>query len=285
MKFPPSLILVLTLGLATGAGEPPLLPTVDVAGVAVVRESFDEGGENPYRPFGLEPGTRLSVVFRSPAVRLVCFDAGASTVDSFTDDRGTNLMALAHRLQVPGYLGHGCGIIKNGRVAHVEIFGGTPPAAGAGFVQARGKAVFFTGSTTARLVSAPVKAEKGAEIHVGEAFHFQVARWDEGGIGGKGATVSLRVQSHPAGIAQLRFLDGGGQVVESRPAGTVVEGEGEDRVFLLHFQLAAMPPEIALEIDSWSDLQRVEVPYEARAGIGGAPAATGATGAPTGPSD
>lgn len=269
MKPPAALVLVLALVHTAGAQEPPPLPTTTVAGVAVVRESFDEGGENPYRPFGLEPGTRLSLVFRSPMARLVCFDGGGSTVDSLTDDQGTNLMALAHRLQVPGYLGHGCGILKDGQVAHVEIFGGTPPAPGAGFVQARGTAVFFTGSMRAQVSSPVVKAEKGSELHAGEVARFQIERWEAGGIGGKGVNVSLRLESHPASLANLRFRDGAGNLVESRPAGVVVDGTGDKRVFLLHFQLATMPEEVSLDIDYWSDLQRMEVPFEVRAGLGG----------------
>ena len=268
MKLPRPTLLVLALAaLAYGEGPPPA-PEIRVAGLAVVRETVDATEAEPYMPFGLEKGTCMSLILRLPERRIVSFDQGESSVESIVDDKGTNLMAISHRLQVPGFLGHGCGIVKNGQLAHVEIFGGTPPAGGATLVKARGNAVLFTGSHVAKITTTPVKAEKDAEILADGVFRFQLARWEPGGIGGKGANLTLRLEVHPAAIAGVRFFDGEGNPVESRPAGMAVEKVGDKRVFLLHHQLAAMPENLAMEIDHWSDLQRVDVPFDVKAGLG-----------------
>ena len=271
MNFRRQLLLALALmALARGDG-PPSAPLIGVSGLAVVRRTIDAAEADPYKPFGLDTGTSLSLIFQLPGQRIVCFDQGDSSVESMVDDQGTNLLALSHRLQVPGFLGHGCGILHNGQLAHVEIFGGTPPATGATMVQARGKAVFFTGSVSGKLPSAPVKAEKDAEIRAGDTFKLRIARWEPGGIGGKGVNLTLRTEFHPAVMAGVKFLDGEGNPIESRPAGMAIEGTGENRVFLLHHQLASLPESLAMEIDYWSDLQRVEVPFDMKAGLGGAP--------------
>lgn len=269
MKLPvPALLALVSVTLARGE-EPPPTPVISVAGLAVVRENIEAASADPYRPFGLDKGTCLGLIFRLPGQRIVSFDQGESSVESMVDDMGTNLLALSHRLQEPGFLGHGCGIVENGQRAHVEIFGGTPPATGAAMVQAKGKVVFFTGSLSGKIPASPVKAEKDAELRAGEMFKFQIARWEPGGIGGEGVNLTLRVEFNPAHLAGLKFSDGGGKVIESRAAGMAVEGTGEKRVFLLHYQLDSMPENLAMEIDYWSDLQRVEVPFDLRAGLGG----------------
>jgi hypothetical protein len=265
----PILAVLALVAIGQGEGPPPPAPVIEVAGLAVVRENIDAAEAEPYKPFGLERGTTLSLIFRLPEQRIVSFDQGESSVGSLVDDKGTNLMAISHRLQVPGFLGHGCGVLKNGQMAHVEIFGGTPPVAGTTMVQARGHAVFFTGSQVAKVTTDPIKAEKDAEVRAGEHFGFQLSRWEAGGIGGNGANLTLRLEFHPAIIAGLRFSDGEGNPVESRPAGVAVERAGDKRVFLLHHQLAAMPRSLSLEIEYWSDLQRVEVPFDVKAGVGG----------------
>jgi hypothetical protein len=267
----PLILLALAAAMPAQGGEPAPAPVITVAGIAVVRENINTDAANPYKPFGLETGTRLSLLFRLPEQRMVCFDQGDSSVESMVDDQGTNLMALSHRLQVPGFLGHGCGVVEDGRLAHVEIFGGTPPSAGAGLVQTRGKAVFYTASRSEKITTASVKAKNGAEIRAGEMFQFQLDRWEAGGIAGKGVNLTLRLEFHPASIGGVKFLDGRKKSIESRPAGMAVEGAGDKRVFLLHYQLASMPDDLALEIDYWSDLGRVEVPFDVKAGLGGAP--------------
>lgn len=271
MKAHFPIVLALATAIAAHGEGAPAAAVVSVAGIAVVRENIDAGAADPYKPFGLETGTRLSLVIRIPDGRIVFFDSGDSSVDSLVDDKGTNLMALAHRLQVPGFLGHGCGIVRDGRAAHVEMFGGTVPAPGAGMVQARGKAVFFTGSASAKVSTPVVRAENGVEFKAGEMFHFQLARWEEGGIAGKGMNLSLRLKSHPAPIARLGFFDAEKNPIESRPSGVAVEGSGDKRVFLLHYQLASKPEEFSMEIEHWSDIQRLEVPFEVKAGLGGEP--------------
>lgn len=263
------IFLALTAATLVRGEEPATAPVIKVAGLAVVWENIDADEADPYKPFGLEAGTRLSLIFQLPAKRIVSFDHGESSVESMVDDKGTNLLALSHRLQVPGYLGHACGIVKEGQCAHVEVFGGTAPTTGATMVQTRGKAVFFTGSRSEKIATTPVKGENGAEIRAGEVCKLSLARWEPGGIGGKGANVTLRLEFHPALIAGVNFIDAEGKQIESRPAGMAVEGEGDKRVFLLHYHLASMPENLAMEIEYWSDLERVEVPFEVKAGLGG----------------
>lgn len=261
--------LALPTLVAAQRGEAPVSAVINVTGIAVVRETFDSDPANPYKPFGLESGTRLGLAFRLPNQRIVCFDHGDSTVESMVDDQGTNLMALSHRLQVPGFLGHGCGVLEDGRVAHVEIFGGTAPVPGATMIQTRGKAVFFTGSTSAKATSPMFRAAKGAKINAGGRFDIEMARWDAGGIAGKGANVTLRLDFHPASFQSVQFVGADNTRIESRPAGMAVEGTGDKRVFLLHYQLAAMPENLSIEIDYWSDVQRIEIPFDVKAGLGG----------------
>ena len=265
--------LAFVLSAATCAADetPPPGAVINVVGLAVVRENFDTEAANPYKPFGLEAGTRLSLVFRLPERRIICFDPDESSVDAIVDDQGTNLMALAHRLQVPGFLGHGCGTARDGQIAHVEIFGGTTPAPGATIVQTRGKVVFYTGSQRAKIGTPVGLAENGAEFKAGERFQFQLARWEDGGIAGKGVNLSLRLGSHHGAIAMVNFFDGEKNLIESRPAGVAAEGTGDQRVFLLHYQLAAKPEKLSMEVEYWSDMQRVEVPFEVKHGLGGEP--------------
>ncbi len=239
-----------------------------VAGIAVVRESL-ENEEARYRPFGLEPGTRLSLLFASPTTRLVAFDPETSRVDTLTDDMGTNLMALSNRFQVPGYLTRSCGILSDGTLAHAEIFGGTPPSAGATAVHARGVAVFQTASRLETVISPMIEGAKDATFQAGERFLFTATRWEKGGIGGKGITLTLSCLAPPASIQALRFMDAERKEIESRPAGVSVEKSGDDLLTILHYQLATEPKECAIEVTHWADIRPLEVPFFIRAGLGG----------------
>lgn len=239
-----------------------------IAGIAVVREVLDKQGVD-YKPFGMDTGIKLSMIFANSGDRIVGMDTASCRLDMLSDDKGTNLLALTNRLQVPGFQPHACGISADGKSAHAEISGNTAPCAGATAVRARGVAVFETASKLETTRSGLVATGKGARFAAGAAGEFVVTRWDTGGIAGKGISLSLAFAGRPAAIQSLRFLDAEGKEIVSRPAGSASESQGEEKRTILHYQLGDAPDHCAIEVTRWEDLKPVEVPFSIRAGLGG----------------
>ncbi len=278
------ILLVATVGWLGGpwsraqepaAAPPAVTPPADTAiqtrclGVAVVREVVETDAQS-YKPFGMDVGTRLSLAFRTdgPAA-LVCFDAEASRLDSFIDDLSTNLLALSHRLQSPGFVPYACGTLGAGNQAYVEILGGTAPTAGATRVLARGTAVFRVGSRKEQAVSPVTQLKVGETFLLGDRFQFPVTRVEKGGLGSKSAKVSLSFTGDSYQIASARFLDGNGAALDARSAGWRRDGRGDAARSEFNFIFDPVPAECAIEIVFWADMKAVALPFSVESGIGG----------------
>jgi hypothetical protein len=241
------------------------MPVARIAGVAVIREVL-ESRTGKYRPFGMETGTRVSLVFHSPSLRLVGLDPVASRIESFADDAGTNLLALSHRLQEPGFLERGFGIMADGNLAHVEIYGGTPPARGASRLALHGKVVFLTASTRSLAVSAPSETGLGKEFQVGGKFVFTTTRWAT--ADGKSTSVSLSCDGNPLQFAAFRFLGADGKEIASRAARWDSWNNCREKKPVFHFQLSAHPKTCALEVSCWNDLRPLDADIHLTTGLG-----------------
>jgi hypothetical protein len=272
------LLGLLVAGLAMGQDvrvgtSVALVPTgqrvaVRVAGLAVVHEAL-ETEKTRYRPFGLETGTRVSLVFHAPAGGLVCFDAPASRIDSMTDDTGGNLLAMSSRFQTSGFLARSAGIQANGALAHLEIFGGTPPAAGAKSIDIRGVAVFRTATRQAKLVSPVAVAGIGHVFDAGGRFSFKVVRWEKDGAASKDLRMALAYDGDPRQLAGFRFLGADGREIPSRQIGqSVDEGKAGTKAYY-YFQIETAPPAFSLEATCWDDMRPIDVPLAVTVDLGG----------------
>ena len=277
------ILLVATVGWLCGpssraqepAAPPAATPPAETAiqtrclGVAVVREVVETDAQS-YKPFGMDTGTRLSLAFRTdgPAA-LICFDAEASRLDSFTDDLGTNLLALSHRLQSPGFVPYACGTLGAGNQAYAEILGGTAPAAGAARVLAKGTAVFRVGSRKEQAVSPTTRLKVGETFLLGDRFQFPVTRVEKGGLGSKSAKVSLSFTGDCYQMASMRFLDGKGAALNARAAGWRRDDRNAAARSEFHFIFDPVPAECAIEIVFWADMKALALPFSVESGIGG----------------
>lgn len=279
--FPPILLLAATAwpGLVRGqqASGPDEAKAerehqVEVAGLAVVRTALPADGDPGYKPFRLDRGTRLGLLFRRPEGDLVCFDDQVSRIASFADDRGTNLLELSHRLQKSGFVPYACGTTSDGGEAYVEIAGGMPPAAGSTRVRAVGVAAFRVASTQATAEGATVRPEKDATVVVGEdpRFEFRIDRWQSGGGESDGVRLSLAHTGDCRLFDSFVFVDGEGEVIPTRSAAVSRAGEtGAQAATYFHFELESTPPQLGLRLTYWTDMEVLEIPFEVEAGLGG----------------
>jgi len=269
--LPAALLLAGTLGHAAGDDDKSM--SVDLAGVAVVRGTIPAEDSPGFKPFGMERGTRLALIFKRPAGKLICFDEAASRIDRFTDDLGENLLEISSRLQKTGFLPYGCGITAKGAAAYVEIVGGKPPSDGATKVMAQGVAVFRVGSQTAELHSSLIPMEQGATVLVGEKgkanYSFTIARWKTGGAAGKGAKLTLLYRGDCRVFHQFHVFDVDGKPLESHEAGVNRQTKGTQNETSFHFLLDTVPEKLVLRVSYWEDMQTLKVPFKVAAGIGG----------------
>ena len=238
-----------------------------VAGISVVRDTLDAKFAR-YRPFSQDPGTRISLIYSDPGAHLIAFDCLKSSLVAFTDNLGTNLLAHTNRLQSSGFIDHQSGVSVDGSRGYFEIFGTQTPSQGALRCTVSGSAVFLTASRMETLQSPVTPTGSGQRVSVGEKFQFTTTRWEKGGIGNAGTTLSLACAADPRIFIAFRFLAPDGSALESRSVGQINEMGSPERPSVLHFHLADAPTQWILETTYWSDASSVIVPFTLSTSLG-----------------
>lgn len=235
-------------------------PEVRVSGVQVVwdddREAFDGFGL-----FSTQDALALGLVVDAGGPSIIEFDEDASELVALRDDLGTKL---------GGEIGPFPKISEDGRLLRLELKSEKAPAAGASQLQAKGEAVVITGSETETLECGPLKVEKDAELDFGHELEFRIAKVGKPDWGDAKMQIDLEIKRDIPEVATLRFYDAEGGEIESDRAGTSRMSFNNNVTVTHSFTLAQELDEVRFELDRWTDLGRIAVPFEFSIGLGGA---------------
>ena len=190
----------------------------------------DESGNPQDKRFSLMgQGTELAIFLRAEGKTIVDVDTSGSTIDSFADDRGKDLLKGPDGKKPEGFFGGPIGhseVAPSGSLAKIEFHAPGIPSTGAQKVEVKGTLKALTGSDPQTFVSKGVALKEGTKFYLGE-IEFNVKEWKKGSLGFIGAdesekdihTLTLATNSDIRKVKALEFLDAKGTPIKAREVG------------------------------------------------------------------
>jgi len=246
---------------AAQAADPGL--KVEARGLRVVGEGYGE--ENGLRPFNWFPGVTVALLVTSPAGGLIEFDSRASEVTKLVDNKGTDLMVRGE-FSMPGFTGSE-DVSDDGKAMMIDVGGGGVPAKGADSIQVTGTLAIrrATQQKVHKADNVAVKADQ--KIEAGPVA-FTISSVGKPDWGDNPLRITLEAKQHVDTIAEIRFLDAGGAVIESHRTGSMTMSMGDDVQVTLEFDLAKAVESFSVEVVYWTDLQTAKVPFDVTVRVG-----------------
>ncbi|HIG84400.1 MAG TPA: hypothetical protein EYG40_02555 [Verrucomicrobia bacterium] len=269
MKINTKLAVLFTTLYLPAAAIAQSSPEVKVAGIRVINEIVGDDNDKlvPFNTF--EKGTELALLIEAGGASIIKVDAKASTIDSFTDDGGKDLMVKAK-----GYNRNGFGsfpkVSKDGKSAMIEIKGAAVPNAKAGKVIAKGTLVVYTGSKTEKIKSQPFEPKKGTNLKVGD-IELTVTKAGKPSFGNDPLELEFETKNKAITmVAGVKFYDAAGKEIESHGTGSSSMGFNKNFTYGQSYGLKkSVAEKVVLEFEVWTDLAEKKIPFSVAAGIGG----------------
>jgi hypothetical protein len=227
-------------------------PEVVVGGIQIARvvASADDFSA---KPFHADNGTRIVLWVKMPAGQgLIEIDERASLLQSFTDDKGTN---------VGGKFGSFPQEFKDGTGGTIEVESSGFPAQGATALLAEGSVAMTVASGTRKTRVANVSLRNDAKFMFGQTS-ITLAEVETEGDSQK-FTLKLP-RSVMTGIKEVVFLDAKGQALESSNSGRGYMNDNAEMSFSVKTALKTL----TIEFEAWQGLRTIKVPFKVKAGIG-----------------
>ncbi|HET7746138.1 MAG TPA: hypothetical protein VFM29_02490 [Vicinamibacteria bacterium] len=239
--------------LAQGRAAAAAAAAVEVAGVRIIGPGYGEDGTE-LRAFNESPGLALALAVKAPGkTGIVDIDEDKCSIETVTDDKGTNLMEEARFGSFPK-------VSKDGSVGMVDLEVRVRPAAGSSMVKATGSLVYMAATGTK-----PVKAKVGLEN--GKTFKIGTTTVTVDGVTVEEGRTNLTFKlpkSTMLTIKDVRFLDDAGQPLEGNRMGSGWMNDQAEMSFAL--QTAAKTA--TFEFDVWQGVKENTVPFTVQAGLG-----------------
>ena len=233
---------------------------VEVGGVRVVAPPPD--GNNDLRAFNWSAGVTVSLVLTAPQGNIVSVDGNASKIDSFTDDKGTDLMG--HDNFGDSNFSTGFGFNKAGKSALVEASGSGRPAKGATQLKLTGKVAVRTSGQTKPVSADNVELKLGSELSLNE-MKFTVSGVR---LQGKDFAVTLESKQDPEAISHLEFFDESGTRIESHRSSSSSFGMQGNTTYNWEFVLKKQIDKAKIVATMWADMKTTEVPVSVKVDLG-----------------
>lgn len=245
-------------------GAPPW--NVRVAGISIVAPEGPEG----LPVFNSKPGTTVTLILSPPSGRIVGNSFSDSKLASFTDDKGTDLLAVESkdRFQKPGLnIWSSSGDETNGAAAQRgEVYVAGLPAKGATSLHFTGKAVFRTASERRQFTVADVELKAGSKFDIGD-FPVSItgAGLGKGMFGGKDTfNLTLSCPKNLESIASLDLYDAQGNSLGAKRS----SWGGMLGSYFVEYTLKKNADHAKLVASRWTDWKTSEVPIDLTVGLG-----------------
>ncbi len=226
-------------------------PQVVAGGIQIVKVAVPKD-DMFARPFNSDNGTTLVLWIRMPAGQgLIDIDEDASVLESFTDDKGTDL---------GGRFGSFPDAFEDGSGGLLDVTSTGLPAAGATRVTAQGTAVAVVAAGTKPLRVANVRVENGRTFRIGTA----TATIDDVKTEDANMTFQLKLSRQTMEtIRQLRFLDAKGAAIEGRIQGRGYSNDAGE----FYLSVPASAKTLSLEFDIWQGRREIKIPFKVQAAV------------------
>jgi len=274
---PCAFILLIAVSLASvGAHAAGTDDGADGVGARVCGVRVAAATDDGVLPFNaLEVGTTVAILVTDEAGGIVAFDEDASKIETFADDQSNDLFKGEARFQREG-IAMGARSAKDGKWLLVEVFGSGLPSAGARAIRIKGVLVVKIAQSKKTFSQASVALKEGTELKAGPVS-FKISKIGKPDWGDKLLQVTFETDGDVDAVAEVRFKDQSGRIIESSSAGTMTSttdvsffgfgGKKRKRVWR-SYDLAEKVETATIEVTCWTDLKTRKVPLDLAVTVG-----------------
>ena len=259
------------LGLAAGVAAAQV--EVSVAGIRVVGKGYRAEQEDQkfkggkLRAFNHFAGTSVGLLITSKEKVIVGLDEDRSKITIFGDSQGTDFTKAKGLF---GRKGAKFGFSdqsddKMALMTEVESTG--LPAKGTKEIILKGEFMVSVASKSVLTKSELVDAKKGAKVVVG-IHSFEIDELGKPAWGKDPLSITLKSSVNHKDFKAFKFFDPEGKEIESNRAGSSSMGIFGKRTYGVTFNLKRKVDQIVLGLDGWTDLEKVQVPFDVKIGTG-----------------
>ena len=261
--------VVAALGLAGGLAT--AQPTagaaeagkVSVAGLKIVKPAHDE--DQDLRAFNWFAGTMVALLVERPTGGILELNDDESKLESFTDDKGTNLLSGEDKWGRNGV--KDSTIAEDGKAAMITIQGSSLPAAGATKLIAKGKVVFNVATKSKTHKSEKVAIKNDQKVTVG-GISFTIKEVGKPDWGDAELSLTLKASQDLSAIKTVRFLGADGKEIKSDRGSRMRSAWGNKVTVEWKYDLDKKTDQAVIEVEIWDDMQQVAVPFDIKTSIG-----------------
>lgn len=233
-------------------------------GLRVVPKPYE--GNDMMRAFNAFEGTSLAILVHQPSGGLISFDSDASKIESFTDDKGKDLLKSSSDFGMPA-LPMSPDFSEDGKAVIIEVNGGQTPAKGATSLNVKGKLIFKAATQKKSYTHKDLELKADAKVNAGP-IEMTIGRAGKPEWGEEPLEIVLQAKKRLDEIASIRFLDADGKEIESSPSGSMTMAFGDDVSVERSYALTKKVDKVTVEISYWTDMKDLEVPLDLTASLG-----------------
>lgn len=240
--------------------------TVSVAGLRVVRPAPD--GAPELRPFTSFPGTTVALALHLVGDGMIFagLDEKGSSIDRFTDNHKTNLLAEAkNSLAHPGRVS-GITLSEGGTSMLLQVHTPNLPAAGADRLLLAGTLHARVAVHTRRVVARKVTLQEGKTFKLGD-ITYTIARLAAPSWGRDAVQVDLETRDDDSMVHRIAFASAG-EEVESRSMGRRFDGPPGQQVTRRSLFLNERPRMVSVSALLYVKTEVVPVPLQVNCTLG-----------------
>lgn len=261
-----ALIAAAVQGAPAGQGKAPAA-AVEIVGLSVAKPKPGDRFAQSLAS-GLQAGTRLHLLIRRGDLRIVDVDTKASTLEAFTDEKGTD---LTKRAQTGWGSRSWLSWPEVGDDGHTASFGITSkrvPAAGAKELHLKAAIVLRCGSAVKSAEVKGLALKKGSALAAG-SLKMAVKNVQDGGWGGDAKmTVELTSRQPLTPIRKLTFLAPDGKEIKHRRQGSGSSSLGRTTTYTTSYALSRKVQTVTVRIEYYSKVQTLTIPVDVTTGLG-----------------
>ncbi len=237
---------------------------VTAYGLRVVPKPFE--GNDMMRAFHAFEGTSVAILLEQPSGGLISFDSDSSKIESFTDDKGKNLLESTSEFGMPA-LPMSPEIGEGGKAVVIEINGGQTPTKGATSLKIKGKLAFKAATQKKSYTHKDLEVKEEAKIEAGP-IPLTIGRAGKPEWGEEPLEIVLQAKKHLDEVASIRFLDADGKEIESSESGSMTMSLGDSVSVERSYTLAKKVEKVTVEISYWTDMKAIEIPVDLTVSLG-----------------
>lgn len=250
------LIFVSVMGLGVlVAADPSVRPIALLVAWEDDKENF--GG---FGVLNTQNPVELKLLLDAEGKQLISLDARGSKVTAFQDGKGNDLK---------GEVGPFPKVSEDKLLARFSVRGEKPPAAGAETISAKGVVKARFGSKVATKTSKVVEAKEGETVSLTKELEFEIKKTGKPQWGDEPFMVELEIKRDIPEVAAVRFYDADGKEVETKSGGGGRMSFMKRVTVSKEYKLARKLDKFRVEMDLWTDMEEMEVPFDVTVTVGG----------------